>query len=247
MKSQYVLPITIVVAGALIAGAVFWSGKNGTTNPNNSGTNSNVSVRGYDPKVDHVLGNPNAPIKLVEYYDLECPHCKAFEATMQQIMSYYNQKAPGQVAWIARPFPLAQIHSKAPEEAQAAECAAAQGGDAEYYKYVGEVFAATPSDNGLDLSQLPAIAQKDGLNVDQFNQCVSSGKYASFIQTSYNEAIAAGAQGTPFNFIMVNNQLVPGSTALSGDQPYDSMRAAVDAVLAQLPAGSGSTSTTTAQ
>jgi len=235
MKSQYVLPITIVVAGALIAGAVFWAGKSQTQNPGTD--NTAIKARPYDPSVDHILGNPNAPVKLVEYYDLECPHCKVFEDTMHQIMNYYG--ASGKVAWVARPFPLASIHSKAPEEAQAAECAADQGGDAEYYKYIDEVFAVTPSDNGLDLSQLPAIAQQDGLNVDTFNQCLSSGKYAQFVQGSYNEAIAAGAQGTPYTLIMVGSD----SVALSGDQPYDSMRAAIDAVLASLPGGTASTTT----
>lgn len=245
MKSNYVLPITIVVAGALIAGAVFWAGKNGTATP--GGTNSGaISARVYDPAVDHILGNPNAPIKLVEYMDLECPHCKIFNTTMQQVMQYYDQAKPGMIAWVERPFPLAQIHSKAPEEAQAAECAAAQGGDAEYYKYIDEIFAVTPSDNGLDLAQLPAIAQKDGLDVTKFNQCVSSGQFAKRVQDSYNEAIKAGGQGTPYTLIMVGTD----SVALSGDQPYDSMRAAIDAVLAQLPASATTqvqtTGTTTA-
>ncbi len=175
--------------------------------------------------------------------DLECPHCKAFQTTMNQIVQYYNQANPGLVAWVARPFPLASIHSKAPEEAQAAECAADQGGDAEYFKYIDQIFSITPSDNGLDLSQLPAVAQQQGLNVNTFTQCLSSSKYAQKVQGSYNEAIAEGGQGTPYTLIMVGSDAV----ALSGDQPYDSMRAAVDAVISQLPAGTtGATATSTA-
>jgi protein-disulfide isomerase len=235
MKSQYVLPITIVVAGVLIAGAIFWAGK--TTTPSTGSTTGNpTNAREYTPGTDHILGNPNAPIKIVEYMDLECPHCKAFQTTMNQIMDYYNQADPGLVAWVARPFPLASIHSKAPEEAEAAECAADQGGDAEYYKYIDQIFSITPSDNGLDLTQLPAVAQQQGLNVTTFNQCLSSGKYAQKVQDSYNEAIAEGGQGTPYILIMVGSD----SVALQGDQPYDSMRAAVDAVIAELPAGEAS-------
>ena len=127
MKTQYVLPITIVVAGALIAGAVFLVGKSGTTGTATTPTGSQkITARPYDPSVDHILGNPNAPVKVVEYADLECPFCKTFETTMHQVMDYYGQS--GKVAWVYRPFPLAQIHSKAPEEAEAAECAADQGG-----------------------------------------------------------------------------------------------------------------------
>ncbi len=231
MKSQYILPLTIVVAGALIAGAVFLVGKNNTTNPN-GGTGQKTTARPYDPAVDHILGNPAAPIKVVEYMDLECSHCKLFEATMHQIMDFYGQS--GKVAWVSRPLPLAQIHSKAPQEAHAAECAAEQGGDAAYFKYIDQLFSVTPSDNGLDLAQLPIIAGQVGLNVDNFKQCLSSGKYASKIQASYNEAIAAGAKGTPFTLIMVGKDAI----VLEGAQPYDSMRAVIDEVIKTLPATS---------
>jgi protein-disulfide isomerase len=230
MNRNYALPITIVVAGLIIAGAVFWAGKStGTTTPAN--TDNPQDVRAYTPGQDHILGNPDAPVKVVEYMDLECPHCKLFDTTMHQVMDYYG--ASGKVAWVQRPFPLASIHSKAPKEAEAAECAADQGGDAAYFKYVSGVFAVTPSDNGLDLAQLPVIAGQVGLNVDTFNACLSSGKFTKKITDSYNEAIKAGGQGTPYTLIMVGKD----SVALSGAQPYSSMRAAIDAVLSSVPGG----------
>jgi protein-disulfide isomerase len=233
MKSQYVLPVTIVVAGALIAGAVFLVGK--TSVPTSSGTTGNVSARPYDPATDHILGNPDAQVKVVEYMDLECPHCKAFETTMHQIIDYYG--ASGQVAWVSRPFPLASIHSKAPQEAQAAECAAELGGNTAYWKYIDKVFEVTPSNNGLDLAQLPIIAQSIGLDVNAFNSCLSTNKSAKKNSDSYSEAIKLGAQGTPFTLVMVGDQAV----TLNGNQPYDSMRAAIDAVLE----GAGATASTT--
>ncbi len=228
MKSQYILPLTIVVAGALIAGAVFLVGKSGTT-PTPNG--NKVTARAYDATTDHILGNPQAKVKVVEYADLECPYCKTFHATMHQIMDYYGKG--GQVAWVYRPFPLGTIHSKAPKEAEAAECAAEQGGDASFFKYVDKVYEVTPGENNLDPAQLPLIAGQVGLNVATFNQCLSSGKYTKKISDSYSEAIAAGGQGTPFILVMVGTD----SVVLNGAQPYDSMRAAIDAVL-------GSTGTT---
>lgn len=240
MKSQYVLPITIVVAGALIAGAVFISGKNSTTNPGDQ--TGQIKARAYTPGTDHILGNPSAPIKVVEYMDLECPHCKLFNTTMHQIMDTYG--ASGKVAWVQRPFPLAQIHSKAPKEAEAAECAAEQGGDTAYFAYTDKIFEVTPGDNGLDLAQLPVIAGQVGLNVDAFNTCLNSGKYSKKVSDSYAEAIAAGGQGTPYTLIMVNDQVIQGGN-LSGAQPYDSMHAAIEAVLAQLGQTGTTASTTT--
>jgi protein-disulfide isomerase len=227
MKSQYILPITIVVAGLLIAAAVFYVGKSGTVAPNTtSGTAQAIDFRPVD-STDHILGNPNAEVKVIEYADLECPYCKVFNTTMNQIMDYYGQS--GNVAWVYRPFPLAQIHSKAPEEAEAAECAADQGGSAEYFKYIDQIYAITPSENGLDLTELPTIAQQQGLDMTQFNSCLSSGKYATKVQDSYNEAIKAGGTGTPF--ILITKEGSTDAIPLEGAQPYDSMRAAIDAVL----------------
>jgi protein-disulfide isomerase len=230
MKSQYVLPITIVVAGVLIAGAVFLAGKSGTSP---GGTTGQPTIRPVD-STDHILGNPNAPVKIVEYADLECPFCKDFHTTMHQIMDFYGQS--GNVAWVYRAFPLAQIHSKAPKEAEAAECAAAQGGNAAFFKYVDEIYKITPSENNLDLSQLPVVAGDIGLNVDQFNQCLNSGTYSKKIADSYSEAIAAGGQGTPYILVLLNGTLVPGGN-LGGAQPYDSMRAIIDTALSQVTGG----------
>ena len=235
------MPITIVVAGVLIAGAVFWAGKNSTATPAD-GTNPQ-NVRAYTPGVDHILGNPQAPVKVVEYLDLECEHCKLFHTTMHQIMEYYG--ASGKVAWVQRPFPLAQIHPKAIKEAEAAECAAEQASDTGYFAFVDKLFEVTPSNNGLDLAQLPIIAGQVGLNVDAFNTCLSSGKYSKKITDSYNEAVALGAGGTPYTLIMVGTD----SIVLSGAQPYASMRAAIDAILSGLPGGATVTpaATTTTQ
>lgn len=224
MNSNYVLPITIVAAGALIAGAVFLAGKSGTnTGPNTNGQTKQVRL--YTAGTDHILGNPNAEVKVVEYMDLECPYCKTFNTTMHQVMEYYG--ASGRVAWIQRPFPLTQIHSKALQEAHAAECAAEQGGDTAYFAYTDKVFEITPGSNGLDLAQLPVIAKDVGLNVESFNTCMQSGKFNEKIQASYNEAIALGAEGTPFTLLVIGED----SVVLPGAQPYDSMRAAIDALL----------------
>ncbi|MDB5224424.1 MAG: oxidoreductase [Candidatus Adlerbacteria bacterium] len=240
MKSEYVLPITIVIAGLLIAGAVFLTGK-GSVNPTTSGDTATQLAQKAPPvtAADHILGNPNAPIKVVEYMDLECPHCKVFNTTMHQVMDFYGQS--GKVAWVQRPLPLAQIHSKAPKEAEAAECAAEIGGNTAYWAFTDKVFEVTPSENGLDLAQLPVIAGQIGLDTAKFNTCLNSGKHAAGIQQSYTDAIAAGAQGTPFILISFNGGVIP----LEGNQPYDSMRAAIDAALAQVPASA--TASTTAQ
>ena len=201
--------------------------------PGTTPTDGSIKAQAYDLSRDHLLGNPNALVKVIEYADLECPYCKTFHTTMHQVMDYYGEG--GQVAWVYRAFPLTSIHSKAPKEAEASECAAAQGGDAAFFAYLDKIYEITPSENNLDLAQLPVVAKQLGLNVDAFNKCLNEGTYSAKVTASYNEAIAAGGQGTPYVLVMANDALVPGGT-LSGSQPYDSMRAIIDAVLQGLPA-----------
>src|SRR3989344_4330576 len=97
MKSQYVLPVAIVVVGVLIAGAIFLLSRG----PSQGGAPE--AVRAVDA-TDHILGNPNAKVMVVEYAYLECPFCKTFHITMHQVMDYYGPS--GKVAWVFRNFPL---------------------------------------------------------------------------------------------------------------------------------------------
>lgn len=235
MRSQYVLPAAIVIFGLIVAGALFLVGKGGGGTPGTTGATQ--AVRPPDG-TDHIFGNPNAPVKIVEYADLECPYCKLFQQTMDQLMQYYGPS--GNVAWVFRPFPLTQIHSKAPIEAAAAECAFAQGGNDAFFKYIDKIYSITPSENGLDLNQLPIVAAGLGLNQQQFQQCQANNTYAKQIQNDYNEAIAEGATGTPHIVIFANNQVV---ATLDGNQPYASMRAAVDEILKSLGKSGTSSST----
>ncbi|HEY4512581.1 MAG TPA: thioredoxin domain-containing protein [Candidatus Paceibacterota bacterium] len=97
---------------------------------------------------DHIKGSLSASVKIVEYSDLECPFCKRFHTTMQEVMNTYNKD--GKVAWVFRHFPLAQLHSKAPKEAEATECAAELGGNDGFWKFVDKINEITPSNNKLD-------------------------------------------------------------------------------------------------
>ena len=84
---------------------------------------------------DHVYGNRNAPIKLVEYGDMECPFCAQAYPTFKKLVDESN----GQVAWVYRNYPLS-IHANAQVKAEAAECAWAQGGDPVFFTYVEKLY-----------------------------------------------------------------------------------------------------------
>lgn len=104
------------------------------------------NIRGLQPD-DHILGNPDAEIIIVEYSDAECPFCKSFHLTLHQVVDQYQ----GKVAWVYRHWPIPQLHPKAPKEAEAFECAGALGGNDMFWKYADKVLETTRSNNTLNI------------------------------------------------------------------------------------------------
>lgn len=174
---------------------------------------------------DWIRGDVNAPISIVEFSDLECPFCKRFHPTLQQIVEEYD----GQVNWVYRHFPLVSLHSKAPKEAEATECAGELGGNDGFWKYIDRLFAITPANNGLDLEQLPVIAEYVGLNRSKFEECLASGKYAAKVRDHTSQAQAAGGRGTPYSVIVAGSQKIPVSGAVS----FAQLKSMIDQLLNQ--------------
>lgn len=172
---------------------------------------------------DWVQGSRSAKISVVEYSDTECPFCKRHHPTMQRVITEYD----GKVNWVYRHFPLTQLHSKAPKEAEAAECAGELAGNDGFWKFLDRIFEVTPANNGLDPAELPNIAQYVGLNRAKFEACLNSGKYAQKVQQHAQDAAAAGGTGTPYNVIVTGDKRIP----VSGAVPFEQFKAIIDPLL----------------
>lgn len=208
-KNSLAMPIAVVVAGLLIAGAVYFSNGNNPAMPNqNIGTAQNTSVRMSDITInpvsskDYIRGNPNAKVVIVEFSDTECPYCKQFHSTLKNIINTYAKD--GTVAWVYRNFPIKEIHPKAPKESEALLCAGKIGGNAGFWDYTDRIYSITPSNNKLEESQLTAAAKDVGLNVTAFNTCLSSGEMASLVKLDYEDGVKAGGSGTPFSVFITS-------------------------------------------
>jgi len=147
---------------------------------------------------DRVRGSRDAQVFIIEYSDLECPFCKQFHPTVQQIVDEYK----GNVAWVYRHFPLDSLHPKADKEAEAAECAFEQGGEAGFWKFIDKIFEVATSNNTLDLAKLPTYAGQVGLNQTKFKTCLDSGKYKDEVERQYQSGATAGVNGTPGSFVI---------------------------------------------
>lgn len=174
---------------------------------------------------DHIRGEKSARVLLIEYSDLECPFCKRFHPTAQQAVDEYK----GEVAWVYRHFPLDQIHSKADKEAEAVECAAELGGEDGFWKLTGKIYEVTPSNNGLNLDDLPKLAQEVGLDQAKVKACLDSGKYASRVEEDYQSGIKAGVQGTPGNILL--DTKTGKTVSIPGAVPFESLKSSIDSML----------------
>ncbi len=220
-QNQLAVPIAIVVAGALIAGSLFFVGKASPKAP----AQPEASV----PPVtaaDHILGNPNADVIVIEYTDLECPFCKQFHGTMKQILAEYGPS--GKVAWVLRNFPLEQLHPNAPKLAEAAECVAKLGGNEAYFKYLDILFDKAPLNERTDMARVSEYAAQVGVDSKAHAACVASGETQARITDDFNAARTTGGQGTPHNILVTKDGK---TTPLPGAQPFATVKSVVDTLL----------------
>ena len=228
-QNPWAIPLAIVLAGGIVAIAVFYSGKTptpSTAQDDQGATTQNVNVRPVD-STDHIIGDINAPIKIVEYSDLECPYCEGFDKTMRQVMADYS----GKVAWIYRSYwsirklPDGSIfHPQGGKAAEAAECVAELGGNDKFWDFIGKVFSDQAAGS---LDNLSKYAVAEGVDQTAFDKCLSSGKYTAKVEASYQEGIKAQVNGTPNSFIMSKNGIV----VIPGAVPYATIKTTLDNII----------------
>ena len=236
LSDKIILPLSIIVAGALIAGGIYLNGRMEKASPQSPTAVARQNLTGGSDALktalrpidanDHVLGNALARVVLVEYSDTECPFCKMFHATMRNIMQEYGSK--GEVAWVYRHYPIAELHSKAPREAEALECAG-ELGSSKFWEYTNKIYEVTPSNNGLEESELAKIATGVGLSSKEFAICLDSGQYAPRVQADVVNAQELGASGTPYSILIdtKTGEYYP----LEGAYPYLQLKQAIDIIL----------------
>lgn len=176
-------------------------------------------------KDDHIKGNPNAELALIEYSDMECPFCKSFHPTVQKILDTYGDK----VMWVYRHFPLS-FHANAQKEAEASECVNELGGNTAFWKFTDAIYERTTSNGtGFALDKLALLAQEIGVDRTKFQTCLDSGKWTKRVNEELIGGQSAGVNGTP-GTVLLNTKT--GKTQLvSGALPFESFKSAIDSML----------------
>lgn len=169
---------------------------------------------------DHIRGNADAKVVMVEYSDFECPFCKSFKPTLDQALSEYGD----QVALVYRHYPLS-FHPKAQKSAEASECVAELGGNEAFWTFHDILFERLET---TELSGLGALAAEAGVDQAAFQECLDSGKYATKVTEQMNGGAAAGVQGTPGLILVGENGK---REFLGGAYPYEDVKAKIDALM----------------
>lgn len=184
------------------------------------------NMRTVSPGDDHIRGNPEATISLVEYSDFECPFCKRFHPSAAQLVDNNG----GKVNWVYRHFPLDFHNPGAQKQAEASECAAKLGGNEAFWSYSDLIYARTTSNgNGFPVNNLVPLAVEIGLEEKPFKQCLESEEMRERVRRDYENGVLSGISGTPGN-IFINNK-TGQVIAAAGALPVQRLQRIVDELL----------------
>jgi protein-disulfide isomerase len=225
-RVQQLSMIALIVVGALLVAAVL-------IYPNLKPVGEVLAANsGERPMVnDNAMGDPNAPIKIEEFSDYQCPYCARFsKETEGQIVDAYV--ATGKVYFVYRSFGNF-IGSESQAAAEAAYCAGDQN---KYWEYHDILFANQTGENvgAFADRRLQAFAEALSLDMDAFNSCFKSNKHADRVEQDYLDGSAAGVTGTPAFLV---TYMVGGEEKqrfISGALPFSEFQTQIDGALAEM-------------
>jgi protein-disulfide isomerase len=220
-KNPYLLPVTIIIAGIIVAAALYVVRVSAI-----SPLKGDISLLRPISTSDHMMGNPTAPVVVVEYSDIDCEYCKHFQEAMTQIMTDYG--AAGNVAWVYRHFPLIETHPDAAAHAEAAECVASLGTDQMFFSFIDALQQAAPGSSQFNPQNYTSIVTGLGISPAEFQSCMDGTKFEKRVADDFDNAIAIGANGTPYSFILIKgHEPIPVSGAL----PYTALKKVIETSL----------------
>jgi protein-disulfide isomerase/uncharacterized cupredoxin-like copper-binding protein len=144
-----------------------------------------------DADRDHIRGNADADVALIEYSDLECPFCKRVHPTLQGVIDQDDG-----VQWVYRHFPLGP-HKNAQKASEAVECAGKIGGEGKAWAMIELIF-----EKGPDNTKLKELAAELKLRASAFEECLDTGAFTARVKEDMAPAQEAGVNGTPSTFVM---------------------------------------------
>lgn len=160
---------------------------------------------------DHIYGNLNAALELVEYGDYECPHCGRAYPIIKDIQQHFGNE----MKFVFRNFPLSQIHPHAFSAAVATEAAGLQDRFWDMHDIIFE------NQKTLDLENLFLFAKNIGLDPERFIHDMQQKPLMEKVETDFESGLRSGVNKTPTFFI--NGKKYDGDW--TGDQLFQYLQA----------------------
>ena len=178
---------------------------------------------------DNAMGNPDAPIKIVEYSDYKCGHCGAFTFETEPLLEEEYIKTD-QVYFVSRTVGGMLSGAEPMLAAEASYCAGEQD---KFWEMHDIIFAnqASPFSASLMNTWAKTVGVED---LGQFKDCMSDHTYYDRANQDEADATTEGVNGTPSFIItyMVDGKEV--KQMLPGNYPYESFQQIIEEALAQM-------------
>jgi protein-disulfide isomerase len=187
---------------------------------------------------DNTMGDPNAPIKIEEFSDFQCPFCDRFHTETEDLLKQYYIDT-GKVYfvyhsmgnWVSQN--IGGLRTESQDAAAAAYCAGDQN---KFWDMHAHLFANVLGEDAGSFTdqRLVAIAETAGLNMDEFNSCYDSGTYIELTQQDLDAGTAAGVNGTPGFLVSWTVNGEPKTKLIEGAQPFSTFQVELEAILTEL-------------
>lgn len=161
---------------------------------------------------DHIQGEENAPITLVEYGDYECPYCGSAYPIVKRLQKHFGKR----LRFVFRNFPIVDSHPHAGMAAMTAEFAAAHNKFWEMHDMLYE------NQESLDLNDLLTYAQSLDISKIDLKKAIENETYANKIRNDFMGGVRSGVNGTPTFFINGNRH--------NGSFEYEDLLAALEQI-----------------
>ena len=183
------------------------------------------------------MGDPNAPIKMVEYSDFQCPFCDRHYTETEPVLEQYyidtglvhfTYKSAGN--FVSRNSP----NTESQDAAAAAYCAADQGKFWEMHDALFINNRDVENDASFAPRRLTDIAEVVGLNMDEYQECFDSGKYEERVSNDLVEGTELGLEGTPYFIITYTVDGVEKTDFINGAVAFNEFQVKLEAILFEL-------------
>ncbi|KAA3644589.1 MAG: Na+/H+ antiporter NhaA [Chloroflexi bacterium] len=140
---------------------------------------------------DHHIGPIDAPIVLVEYADIECPHCQEVHAIIRELVERMGDR----ICIVYRHFPISNQHPHAQKAAEAVEAAAAQG---KFFEMLSKLYS---NQDALEFDDLLRYAEEIEIDVERFKRELEEDVHADRVREDFMSGVRSGVNGTPSFYI----------------------------------------------